>query len=82
MAMLPEEQAAVVVMHCKEVRRKVVEHFDEDLDPETAARVIAHLEYCNHCAAIYDGVRNVVALLGCEGVFEPRLGSAAVSTSA
>ncbi len=68
--MFPEHQRGVVEMHCKEVRRRIVEYLDGDLDLETFVRVDAHLEHCNHCAAIYDGVRNIVALLGSEEAFE------------
>ncbi len=68
--MFPDQESTVVEMHCKEVRRKIVEYLDGDLDLETLARVDAHLEHCNHCAAIYDGVRNIVDLLASEEAFE------------
>src|SRR2546430_13532613 len=45
-------------------------YLDGDLELETFVRVDAHLEHCNHCAAIYDGVRNIVALLGSAEAFE------------
>lgn len=68
--MFPERQSEVVEMHCKGVRRLMVEYLDGDLDLETLVRVDAHLEYCAHCAALFDGVRNIVALLGTEEAFE------------
>jgi anti-sigma factor (TIGR02949 family) len=68
--MYPEEQSAVVEMHCRAVRRVMVEYLDGDCDLETLVRVDAHLEHCNHCTAIYEGVRNIVALLGSEEAFQ------------
>ena len=44
--------------------------FDADPSTNRFVRVDAHLEHCNHCAAIYDGVRNIVALLGSEEAFK------------
>jgi predicted anti-sigma-YlaC factor YlaD len=70
MAMYPEEPSAVVEMHCRAVRRVMVEYLDGDVDLETFVRVDAHLEHCNHCSAIFDGVRNIVALLGSEEAFQ------------
>ena len=68
--MNPEEQPAVAEIHCRAVREVIVEYFDGDADLETFVRVDAHLEQCNHCTAIYDGVRNIVALLGSEEAFQ------------
>lgn len=68
--MRPEEESAVVEMHCRAVREVMVEYFDGDADLEIFVRVDAHLEHCNHCTAIYDGVRNIVALLGSAEAFQ------------
>jgi predicted anti-sigma-YlaC factor YlaD len=68
--MFPARISEVVEMHCKGVRRLMVEYLDGDLDLEAFVRVDAHLEYCAHCAALFDGVRNIVALLGSEQAFE------------
>jgi predicted anti-sigma-YlaC factor YlaD len=43
---------------------------EEDLKPALRARIDAHLRICQHCRAVYDGVRNIVQLLGSEGSIE------------
>jgi hypothetical protein len=65
-----EEQSAIVEMTCMEVRTLNVEYLDGNLSLDAYIRVDTHLEHCGHCAAIYDGVRNVVALLASDELFE------------
>jgi predicted anti-sigma-YlaC factor YlaD len=67
--MFPGQQGIVVEMHCMAARRLIVDYLDGDLDLEILVRIDAHLEHCDHCWAIVDGVRNVVALLGSEEAF-------------
>jgi anti-sigma factor RsiW len=67
--MSPNRQAAVVEMSCVEVRRLINDYLDGDLELEGYVRVDAHLDECDHCSALYDGVRNVVSLLGSGEVF-------------
>jgi predicted anti-sigma-YlaC factor YlaD len=62
-------QEAIIEMHCKEVRRLIVDYLDGELDLETLIRIDAHIEHCDQCRAIVDGVRDVVALLGSEDAF-------------
>ncbi len=45
-------------------------YMEEDMTPELRARIDAHLRHCHHCSAVYDGVRNVVQLLGSEQSIE------------
>jgi predicted anti-sigma-YlaC factor YlaD len=40
------------------------DYIDGDLELEGYVRVDAHLDECDHCAALYKGVLNVVSLLG------------------
>ena len=65
-----EEQAAIIEMTCMEVRTLNVEYLDGNLSLDGYIRVDAHLEHCRHCSAIYDGIRNVVALLAADELFE------------
>ncbi len=51
-------------MDCHEVRRELVNYMERGLTPELRTRIDRHLEDCRHCTAIYDGVRNVVQLVG------------------
>src|SRR5438552_14520738 len=41
-----------------------------DLTPEMRIRIDHHLQNCSHCTAVYDGVRNVVRLLGNKNAIE------------
>ena len=60
----------IIEIDCREVRRELVDYMERDLTPELRARIERHLQDCGHCTAIYDGVRNVVKLMGCEGAIE------------
>ena len=60
----------IVEIDCYEARRELIDYMEGDLAPELRAQIDRHLENCRHCTAVYDGVRNVVRLLGSEGAFE------------
>lgn len=67
--MEPKEQSTVIEMSCREVRRLIIDYLEGELDLDGFVRVDAHLDHCPHCSSIYEGVRNVVTLLGLEEVF-------------
>src|SRR4051794_29113847 len=67
-------QSAIVEMSCIEVRALIVDYLDGNLELDAYIRVDTHLEHCRHCSAIYDGIRNVVALLGSGELFQPPSG--------
>jgi len=60
----------IVEIDCYEVRRELVDYMEGDLTPELRAQINQHLEHCRHCTAVYDGVRNVVQLLGNEDAID------------
>jgi hypothetical protein len=60
----------IVEISCIEVWGYISDYVDNDVDPETKARLEFHLKRCKHCKAILDGTRNVVALVGDEKAFE------------
>ena len=64
------EKVKVVEIACDEVRRELIEYMEGDLKPDLRLRIDEHLDHCEHCTAIYDGVRNVVALVGAQGSIE------------
>lgn len=64
------KQFEVVEIDCLEVRRELVNYMEGDLDQEMRSRIDRHLMECSHCTAIYDGVRNVVQLVGKENAIE------------
>lgn len=41
-----------------------------DLTPELRLQIESHLAGCSHCAAVHDGLRNVVQLLGDDKLLE------------
>ena len=49
---------------CLEVIRELSNYIDEDLASELRAQITAHLPTCEHCTAIYDGLRNTMTLVG------------------
>lgn len=67
-------QSAIVEMSCMEVRSLNAHYLEGDLGVESYVRVDAHLKQCRHCSAIYDGIRNIVALLGSDELFKAPIG--------
>jgi Putative zinc-finger len=59
-----------IEISCDEARGELVEYMERDLGPDLRARIDHHLSHCRHCTAVYDGVRNVVQLIGPEGPFD------------
>ena len=49
---------------CAEVLRELSNYIDEDVTPTLRQRIDAHVRICGGCRAIYDGVRNVITLVG------------------
>jgi len=68
--MEPSAESAIVEMTCIEVRALSADYLEGSLELGAYVRVDAHLDHCRHCSAIYDGVRNVVALLGSDDLFQ------------
>ena len=64
------QHSAIVEMTCMEVRGRSVDYLDGNLSLDAYIRVDTHLKHCGHCSAIYDGIRNVIALLASEELFE------------
>jgi predicted anti-sigma-YlaC factor YlaD len=49
---------------CAEVLRELSNYMDDDVTSELRLRINAHVSACGGCRAIYDGVRNVITLVG------------------
>ena len=56
-------KARTIEISCLEVWREISNYIDKTVDAELHARMEEHLKHCNHCAAILDGSKNVVALV-------------------
>lgn len=57
-------KTAVIEIDCDQVLRELSDYLEADLEPDLRLRIETHLKRCNHCAAVCDGMRNVVRLLG------------------
>jgi hypothetical protein len=66
---MPDERI-IVEISCFEVWREISDYVDNAVDPEMKARLEFHFERCKHCKAILDGMRNIVALIGDERIFD------------
>ena len=63
-------KSRTVGIDCYQVRRELSHYLEGDLTPELRVRIEDHLERCRHCTAVYDGMKNVVQLLGDEKAIE------------
>ena len=53
-----------IEISCEHVWREVSNYLDQEIDAELRARMEAHFKVCAHCAAVLDGARNLVAIVG------------------
>ena len=60
----------IIEISCVEVWQEISNYIEGMIDPELRARMEAHFKTCKHCAAIHDGARNVVHLIGDGEAFE------------
>jgi len=60
----------VIEIDCYQVRGDLSDYLEGDLTPQLRLRIEEHLQTCDHCRAVYDGLRNIVRLLGDEEVIE------------
>lgn len=58
------QKPSVIEIDCQQVRRELSNYLEGDLAPELRLQIESHLAGCSHCAAVHDGMRNVVRLLG------------------
>ena len=66
---MPNE-SIVIQIDCRQILRELSDYLDADLPPQLRLQIERHLKECVHCTAVYDGMRNVVRLLGDEKVIE------------
>ena len=70
MVVLVSQKPTVIEIDCYQVRRELSDYLEADVTPQLRSQIEDHLQSCAHCAAVYEGVRNVVRLLGDEKVIE------------
>lgn len=54
---------AILEISCLDVWREISNFLEGEVSPELRRRIEEHLKVCDHCAAIYDGTRNVIKLV-------------------
>jgi predicted anti-sigma-YlaC factor YlaD len=59
-------KSGVIEIDCRQVLRELSDYLEADFPPELRRQIEEHLKNCAHCTAVYDGLRNVVRLLGDE----------------
>lgn len=62
-------ESARIEISCEEVWQEVSNYLDAEVDAELRERMRLHFRKCAHCAAILDGARNVVQLVGDDRAF-------------
>jgi len=63
-----------MVVSCEEVWREISNYLDGEVDPALRAAMEEHFSGCKQCAAVLDGMRNVIQLYGDERMVELPLG--------
>jgi hypothetical protein len=58
-----------MVLSCSEIRRQLSNFIDDDVSPGTRQAFDTHLLHCGQCAAIVDGMRNILALIADDRLF-------------
>ena len=69
MVLVPDKPA-LIELDCCQVIRELSDYVEADLTPQLRLQIESHLKNCAHCMAVYDGLRNVVRLLGDEKAIE------------
>ena len=59
-----DDAMSIIEISCVEVWREISNYLDGEISAELRERMRAHFEVCAHCAAVLDGTRNVVQLVG------------------
>ena len=63
-----------MIISCKEVISQISDYIDGNIEIRLSNAIREHIQGCNHCAAIYDGTRNVIQLVCDDRIFELPLG--------
>ena len=69
MVFVPHKSADIEI-DCYQVLRELSDYLEADIPPQLRLQIEKHLLNCDHCRAVYDGLRNVVRLLGDEKAIE------------
>jgi Putative zinc-finger len=61
---------AIMNISCQEVRKELANYMEDDVSAELRFRIERHFLSCDGCNAIYDGLRNVIRLVGSTEIIE------------
>jgi anti-sigma factor (TIGR02949 family) len=53
-----------VELNCQDVIQGISEYLDHEMSADLRRQMEQHFKGCEHCTAILDGTRNVIALVG------------------
>lgn len=59
-----------IPLPCRHVFHHISDYLENNVDPETRAKMEAHFKDCAHCTAVLDGSRNLLRLVGDGRSFE------------
>lgn len=59
-----------MIISCMEVISQISDYIDGDVESRLRKAILDHIRDCRHCAAIYDGTRNVIQLVCDDRTFE------------
>lgn len=63
-----------MVVHCEEVWREVSDYLDGEVSPTLRVAIEEHVRGCQRCAAVVNGMRNVIQIYGDERMLEVPFG--------
>jgi len=74
-------KAHFIGIDCYQIQRELSDYLEGDVTPQFRLRIEEYLRSCDQCNAVYDGLRNIVQLLGHEETIELPKDSASVCTN-
>ena len=60
----------IILISCAGMRQELSNYIENEVTPELRFRIETHLRFCPECKAVFDGMRNVLALIRARDVIE------------
>ncbi len=60
----------IIEISCYHVWQEISNYLEGEINPELCRRMEEHFKGCEHCAAVLDGTKNVLRLVGDGWTFE------------
>ena len=58
------KSSVILEISCQTIREEMTNYLEGDVTPELRTRIESHLADCTGCRIYYDGVRQVIHILG------------------